>query len=446
MQLGRYSPPKEVSPTQAGNMGGGKGKIPAVSMGVDSNSAYNVYAKEKKASSSSELKLQSLEVPQVVGYRESWRDAAYLRSLIKRYHMQPNFRNLLDCHHSPIGGDGELHKSKVTVGSYVPEHVCGNPHVCPICAPRIAAKRGEYIKNAVHSIVSSGAFVYLLTLTFSHHANESIRNTIHDMADCKNRLFADRQVKRLLNGCGSLGRVTTFEFRYGSNGVHPHYHILLVTRSPLPLQSNDAENEMDYAAQSAESILKDAWKRVCSLNSRTCSEANGLDVELATTAGVADYCTKISHEMVSSQIKQGRAGASFSFLQMLRYCRIQYNQGDREGLESMERVLIDLMLGSKGVRSVCISHKLYTEFGLQPMAPDEELADESAEAEAEAVRTFNYDLAQAKGVLEANGRAVIRYCPIEDTISMFEDAGVPMFGKPPYLPDYMSVKDDDVPF
>jgi hypothetical protein len=74
---------------------------------------------------------------------------------------------------------------------------------------------------------------YMLTLTARHHQKESLERVLARVNDAAKRLLAGRMGERWRN-LGMELVVKSLEVTYGSNGWHPHLH-LVVAFSPLPL-------------------------------------------------------------------------------------------------------------------------------------------------------------------------------------------------------------------
>jgi len=90
---------------------------------------------------------------------------------------------------------------------------------------------------ACENAVNQGLNIAMLTLTVPHYAKDHLRDVLDGISSALRKLKDRRAFKRLAQEIGLVGNIRTLEVTYGVNGWHPHFHILLFTKSEL----NDQE-------------------------------------------------------------------------------------------------------------------------------------------------------------------------------------------------------------
>lgn len=104
---------------------------------------------------------------------------------------------------------------------------CGSPWVCPICNYRIGSVRRIDIENIVAWEKSQGKEIYHLTLTIRHNEHDRLEKLLKDMSYNFNSVKTKRPYKKLFK---DVDYIRALEITHGSNGSHPHYHILLMAK------------------------------------------------------------------------------------------------------------------------------------------------------------------------------------------------------------------------
>ena len=182
---------------------------------------------------------------------------------------------------------------------------CGSIWTCPVCAKQITEKRREELKQGVKTWQDRfQGGILLLTLTNSHSASHSLKSLIAGQKKALGYFFGDRKGKFLLDDC--LGReyqVRAFEVTHGSNGWHPHYHILIFTNG------QPFENFFELKQE-----LSKHWINCCSKAKLPLpSLSHGLDIRDGSYA--EQYVSKwgIEDEVTKGHTKKGRNGGYTPF-------------------------------------------------------------------------------------------------------------------------------------
>lgn len=214
---------------------------------------------------------------------------------------------------------------------------CGSFFTCPYCGWRLALYRCNEIREGIHRWKQQNFHndVYHLVFTFEHSHNESISELIVKMKDSNQDFFRDGEVREYLDDVGCVGKVTSFEVKYGSNSAHPHYHIALFATDAISI---DEAN--DY--------LGDKWLQKLVKNGRNAIKNIGCKVEKASK--LHNYLTKMSSEMALGNITKVKGG--YTPMQLLW----RYHDGDKRAGEVF-CAMADCMKGkscikwSRGLRS-----------------------------------------------------------------------------------------------
>lgn len=196
---------------------------------------------------------------------------------------------------------------------------CGYVWSCPICAPKVAARRAVEVEQAISNHQAQGGRVMFLTLTVPHYAHDSLAQLLPDFSEALRSFWSRRAVKDVLKLAGFLGSIRALEVTHGGNGWHPHTHYLLF---------------VDEGVETSliEGALYREWAKV--VEKRLGRVINGHGLTLALVGGGADqggtdedaqqlarYVVKsledsiwgVPEEMTKGHIKKGRRGGRTPF-------------------------------------------------------------------------------------------------------------------------------------
>ena len=185
---------------------------------------------------------------------------------------------------------------------------CGSIWSCPACAKQITEKRRQELKTGLSSWKGTHkGSVYLLTLTFSHSPNQSLKSNLEGLKKAMKRFYETTRVQAILKTLTIYHKIKGLEVTYGKNGWHPHHHVLLLA------------NEHDYGFRDYRNELTVLWIKAC-VNSGldAPSMQHGLDFRSGYYA--EKYVAKwgIEDEITKGHIKKGREGGltPFDLLQL----------------------------------------------------------------------------------------------------------------------------------
>lgn len=199
---------------------------------------------------------------------------------------------------------------------------CGSVWTCPVCASQIAEGRRKELQQATAEWRKKGGKIYMMTLTNRHHLFNNLDDLMRKQAKATKRFWETTKVRDTLNEVGYFGRITALEVTHGSNGWHPHFHILLFL-----------EQEVD--TQDLHSKLAPLWQSSCVKSGMQAPTLeHGLHIQDGSYAelyiskyGLGSYTDKealpvannwgIESEMTKGHTKKGRKGSVTPF-DMLR--------------------------------------------------------------------------------------------------------------------------------
>lgn len=234
---------------------------------------------------------------------------------------------------------------------------CGSVWSCPVCAANVTEKRRIELKQAVDGWKNThGGSMLLMTLTNSHNAKTCLKTLKTGQKKAMAYFFGDRVGKGLLERLGRKHHITNYEVTHGSNGWHPHHHILLFVSTPI-----------DQDMESLVYQLKNHWINCCRKAGLPLpSFEHGLDLRDGTYA--EQYVGKwgIEHEMTKGHLKFGKAGGLTPF-DMLRLSVVD---------EAAGRLFQEFAISFKGSRQLVWSRGLKA-LVLVVDKTDEELSEET---------------------------------------------------------------------
>lgn len=172
---------------------------------------------------------------------------------------------------------------------------CGNARTCPVCAAPINERKANEMRTAFNQREALGLKVSMLTFTAPHSAHDSIEDLTIKISNSLSAFWRGAPAKRFKEKYGIVGHIRSFEVRYGSNGWHPHFHILIFSKSELPVTRKDNYSVMDKELQddSWQWILS-RWQSMCVKSGLNLPNEYGMDIQNADHAGA--YITKFGSD------------------------------------------------------------------------------------------------------------------------------------------------------
>lgn len=176
--------------------------------------------------------------------------------------------------------------------------VCASVWACPVCAAKISERRRAELVTAVALSKLRGWSVMLLTVTVPHGFGDDLKNLLDQIHDAWRRTTTGRAGKKFRKLISLAGTVRSLEVTYGSNGFHPHLHVLLFLENP------------DFSPFQVQRLFSPIWQDACVKSglSRP-SDEHGCRVDDGSRA--ASYASKwgLESELTKSHMKHGKHGS-----------------------------------------------------------------------------------------------------------------------------------------
>lgn len=256
---------------------------------------------------------------------------------------------------------GVMYNTKREKAHYSNIQRCGSIWTCPVCAANISEKRKVEVKKAIDAHLATGGGVYLLTLTVPHYSSTCLKSLLGGFKKATQRFFGGtRATRSMWQKYGKIGHIKALEVTHGSNGWHPHHHVILF----LDKKIKPGLNITDIAEQ---------WRHSCKLaNMQLPSLTHGIDLRDAEYA--SQYVNKwgLEHEVTKSHIKNGRNG-SLTPWDILKQSMLEDHP---EHAERMGKLFQEFAICFKGKRQLSWSRGLKALYDVDEKT-DEELAEET---------------------------------------------------------------------
>lgn len=172
--------------------------------------------------------------------------------------------------------------------------VCASVWGCPVCSGKITERRRVELVGAVATAKGMGWQVMLLTLTVPHGLGDELNAMLDNMMAAWRKTSSDRAGKAVRAMIALEGTVRALEVTDGSNGFHPHFHVLLF------LSSN-------VTTETVQNAFRPLWQQACVKAGLPCpSDAHGVRVDDGSYA--AAYASKwgIESEVTKGHSKKGK--------------------------------------------------------------------------------------------------------------------------------------------
>lgn len=111
--------------------------------------------------------------------------------------------------------------------------VCGSVHCCPVCAAVIQWRRREQLEDAETNARAKGYGYAHVTITARHSAQTDPRELYEGISKAWSFARSGAPWQRWKERIGFLGTIRATDATVGTNGLHVHFHVALVTSAPL---------------------------------------------------------------------------------------------------------------------------------------------------------------------------------------------------------------------
>jgi len=232
---------------------------------------------------------------------------------IHRFMLQSAARELVPgervakCLRVPVGsGVDVFYAPAARSAHYGGLQTCGSIWMCPVCASKISERRRLELDQA---LTAFDGVVVLATFTVQHRVSDALSALLDGFLVSLSRLRTSSPWSRIVQRYGVCGAVRAIEITHGSNGWHPHAHILFFLRS--------GGDVVGFGA-----ALRRRWLLLLDRAGLSASWSVGVDVRMADSA-VGDYVAKfgaqwtVAHELTKAAVKRSRSGAGRSVAELL---------------------------------------------------------------------------------------------------------------------------------
>jgi hypothetical protein len=236
---------------------------------------------------------------------------------------------------------------------YVGLQTCSSVWACPVCAAKISERRRVELLQAMDNHKASGGQVLLLTLTNPHTSTDNLQAMLKAQALAMSRFNSTKAAVALWDFIDCVGTVRAWEVTHGSNGWHPHFHLLLFVRSGLDLQELQPR-------------FYSVWANCCRLAKLPIpSSIHGVRLDDGSQA--ANYVSKglwgLDREMTKGHMKKAAKGG-FSPFDLLRL--YLHDNNKQSGA-----LFIEYAKAFKGKRQLVWSKGLKALFAVEDLTDEE---------------------------------------------------------------------------
>ncbi len=124
------------------------------------------------------------------------------------------------------GVDVEIFKERARFGGLF---ACGLVWACPVCSGNISRIRAREVQCALDWSAREDITPMMITMTARHGRKDDLISLMDGMIEAKRMFFATykwKKIKKLVDGM-----IVVSEITHGSNGWHPHFHILVFMKT-----------------------------------------------------------------------------------------------------------------------------------------------------------------------------------------------------------------------
>lgn len=169
---------------------------------------------------------------------------------------------------------------------------CDSNWTCIVCASRKAASRAKKHKRFLRERKSAGCAVVTVTLTVAHYLSMRLNPSWDTVADSVNYVTEGASWSNIKRKFGVTHLIKAMEVTHGTNGWHPHVHMVLVI---------DPKEAKDHDFHKLEDAIWNRWSSaVTERGYRSVREDGGIKmIEEGDTDRLAEYLEK-GHRLTSA--------------------------------------------------------------------------------------------------------------------------------------------------
>ncbi len=312
------------------------------------------------------------------------------------------FHKTCGCGQLKLSGQPQITYSQKTSRAYTAGFMsCGNAKTCLVCSSKIAERKAQEMRQGFNEAQLQDLHISLLTFTAPHDSDDKLIDLKTAMSQALQCFWRGRSMDLFREKNGIIGNIRSFEIRYGSNGWHPHFHILVFSKKPLPNSKTQGNQQLNKSITGSKCVpgnapgedektlnwLLNRWQNSCLKAGLKKPNHYGMDLRDGSQAG--EYITKFgsgddllttkkgepitwdcADEMTKHYVKRGKSRSPFQILDDVK------NGKTKSIRRQSKRLFLDYVRETKGLTLLKWSRGLRSLLGLGQQQTDEQIAAE----------------------------------------------------------------------
>jgi hypothetical protein len=159
------------------------------------------------------------------------------RHILTSEEKDPKLKHkIYSCCRMPTGDLVSVLKSKEHSSAFFGNVMtCKNIWACPVCSSIVSERRSSEVREACEIARDRGLKITMITLTTRHGIEDKLTNLIDGITSAFRSFTSHRTFKKYRDAFGVVGFIKSTEITYSdANGWHPHFHIIMFSKSSLP--------------------------------------------------------------------------------------------------------------------------------------------------------------------------------------------------------------------
>ena len=269
---------------------------------------------------------------------------------------------------------------------------CLNSTTCPRCSHILGTARAKHIDSVAVPVIEDGGAGVMVTLTIPHTRKDSFS----DLRKVLNKSWDALMRQKFGITCGKFNRdgkplwVKSFDYTWGKNGDHLHFHCMILFDAGL---TEDEFTEL-------EDLCTRSWIKLVKKNFSRDASPDALKFERAyDVEGVSKYNDKISSvafEIASRGTTKISDKGSMNVWELLWSCHVEKDDMKRKRFKNKFR---KYEKDTHKLRTISFSKAFKERMNEQPKLSPEEITDQQDETSSEvlSIRTDLWALINQRG-------------------------------------------------